>query len=68
MDFKKFCTVVVLEKENILSGRLKVTVTGVKYRSKRPYIELVRDITGTFIHGFQNNFAQLLSSRRKSAI
>ena len=24
-------------------------------------------ITGTFMHGLQNNFAQLLSSRRRSA-
>ena len=30
-------------------------------------IELVRSITCTFMHGFQNNFAQLLPSRRKSA-
>ena len=27
-----------------------------------------RAIIGTFMHGFQNNFAQLLSSRRKSAV
>ena len=25
-------------------------------------------ITGTFMHGFQNNFAHLLSSRRKNAV
>ena len=25
-------------------------------------------ITGTFMHGFQKNFAQLLSSRRRSAV
>ena len=31
-------------------------------------IILVRAITGIFIHGFQNNFAQLLSLRRRSAI
>ena len=31
------------------------------------YIELVRAITCTFMNGFQNNFAQLLSSRRRSA-
>ena len=30
-------------------------------------IELVRAITGTIMHGFQNNFAQLLSSRRRNA-
>ena len=34
--------------------------------SKWSYIELVRAITGTFMHGFQNYFAQLLSSRRRS--
>ena len=49
------------------TGRLKVKVTGVKKRLKWSYIELVRAITGTFMHGFQNNFAQL-SSRRRSAI
>ena len=36
--------------------------------SKWSYTELVRAITGTFMHGFQNNFAQLLSSRRRSVI
>ena len=49
-------------------GSLRVKVTGVKKRSKWSYIELVRAITCTFMHGFQNNFAQLLPSRRKSAI
>ena len=49
-------------------GRLKVKVTGVKKRSKWSYIELVRAITCTFMHGCQNNFAKLLSLRRKSAI
>ena len=29
--------------------------------SKWSYIERVRAITCTFMHGFQNNFAQLLS-------
>ena len=32
------------------------------------YFKLVRAITGTFMYGFQNNFAQLLSSRRRSAV
>ena len=32
------------------------------------YIELDPAITGTFMHGFQNNFAQLLSLRRRSAV
>ena len=36
--------------------------------SKWSYIELVRASTCTFSHGFQTNFAQLLSSRRRSAI
>ena len=36
--------------------------------SKWSYIELVRAITCTFMHGFQNNFAHLLSSRRRSAV
>ena len=35
---------------------------------KWSYIELVRAITCTFMHGFQNNFIQLLPSRTKSAI
>ena len=30
--------------------------------------ELVRAITCTFMHGFQNNFAQLLSLRRRSVV
>ena len=34
----------------------------------RSYIELVRAITCTFMHGFQNNFAQFLSSRRRSVM
>ena len=34
-------------------GRLKVKVAGVKYRSKWSYVELVRAITCTFMHGFQ---------------
>ena len=32
------------------------------------YIDLVRAVTCTFMQGFQNNFAQMSSSRRKSAI
>ena len=50
-------------------GRLKVKVTGVKYRSKWPYtyIELVRAITCISMHGFQNNFCTVvvLSLRRR---
>ena len=51
-------------------GRLKVKVTGVKLRSKWSYtfIELVRAITCTFMHGFQNNFVKLLPLRRRSAV
>ena len=69
-----FGTVVALEEEKcllkIFVGRLKVKVTGVKYRSKwsNTCIEIVQSITCTFMHGFQNKFAQLLPSRRKSAI
>ena len=40
----------------------------VKKRSKWSQIEFVRAITGTFMHGFQNNFAQLSSLRRRSAV
>ena len=69
---KQFGTVVALEEENchlkLFLGRLKVKVTGVKLKSKWSYIELVRAITCIFIHGFQNNFAQLLPLRRKSGI
>ena len=54
--------------ETFFSGRLKVKVIGVKLRSKRSSNKLVWAITGTFMHGFQNNFAQLLSSRRNSAV
>ena len=54
--------------ETFFLGRLKVKVTGVKYRSKWSYIELVRSITCTFMHRFQNKFAQLLPFRRRSAI
>ena len=43
--------------ETFFSSRLKIKVTGVKQRSKWSYIELVRAITCTFMHGFQNNFA-----------
>ena len=51
-------------------GRLMVKVTGVKYMSKWSYtcIELVRAIAWTIMNEFQINFAQFLSSRRKSAI
>ena len=36
--------------------------------SKRSYIELVRAITCTFMHRCQNSFAQLLSSKKRSAV
>ena len=39
--------------ETFFSGRLKLKVTGVKYRSNFSYIKLVRTITSTFMHGFQ---------------
>ena len=44
---------------NIFSGRLKVKVTLESLIIKLSYIELVRAITSTFIHGFHNNLAQL---------
>ena len=51
-------------------GRLKVKVTGVNQMSKWLYtwIELVLNITCTFMHAFQNNFVQLLPSKRKNTI
>ena len=36
--------------------------------SKWSFMELVRAITCTFMHGVQNNFAQLLPLIRKSAM
>ena len=48
---------------NICSGRLKVKVT-----TEGQMIELVRAISSTFMHGFQNNMAQLFSLRSKSVI
>ena len=54
--------------ETFFTGRLKVNVTGVKKTSKWSYIELLQAITCTFMHGFQNNFAQLFPLRRRSAI
>ena len=41
-------------------GRLKVKVTGVKSRSKWSYIELVRAIICTFVHGFQTQFCTVV--------
>ena len=56
---KQFGTVVALQEEKChlkhFLGRLTVKVTGVKYRSKWSK-KLVRAITCTFMHGFQNNF------------
>ena len=45
--------------ETLFADGLKVKVIGV---------ELVLAITGIFMHRIQNNFAQLLSSRRRSAV
>ena len=45
---------------NICSGRLKVKVTLDDQMIK---IELVRAINCTFMHGFQNDLAQLFSSK-----
>ena len=47
--------------------RLKVKVTLEGQMIKWSYIELVEDITSTFVHGFQNNFAQVFSLRSSSA-
>ena len=49
-------------------GTLKVKIVWVKQRSKWSLIELVQAITGIFMHGYQNKFAQLLSTRRKGAV
>ena len=46
-----------------MPGRLKVKVT-----TEGQMIELVRAISSTFMHGFQNNMAQLFSLRSKSVI
>ena len=48
---------------NICSDRLKVKVTLESQVIKWSYIELVRAITSTFMHGFQNNLAQSFSLR-----
>ena len=50
---------------NICPGRLRVKVTPEGQMIK---IELVRAITSTIMHGFQNNLAQLFSLRSRSAI
>ena len=44
---------------SIYSDRLKVRVRLESQIIKRSYIELVRAINFTFVHGFQNNLAQL---------
>ena len=64
---KQFCTVVVIEEKCHLKQFFFRLVEGQGHRGqikvKWSYIELVRAITCTFMHGFQNNFAQFLSSR-----
>ena len=64
---KLFGTVVVLEEEKChlkhFLGRLKAKVTLEGHINK-----LVRAITHTFLHGFQNTSAQLVSLRRSNAI
>ena len=51
--------------QKICLRRLKVKVTFEGQMIKWSSIELVRAITCTFIYGFQNNFAQLLSPTSK---
>ena len=46
-------------------NRLKVKVTGVKKMSKCSYIEIVRTITCTFMHGFQNHFCTVVVLERE---
>ena len=53
--------------ETFFLGRLKVKVMG-SNKGQNGHIELVWVITCTFMHGFQNNCAQLFASRRRSAI
>ena len=69
---KQFGIVVALEEEKCLLKHVFREVEGQGHRDqikvKWSYIDIVRAITCTFLHGFQNNFAQLLSLRRKSAI
>ena len=48
-------------------GRLNVKVTLEGQIIKWSKIELVRAVTSTFMHGFQNNFAQVFSLRCNSA-
>ena len=48
--------------------RLKVKVTLESQMIKWSLIELVRVITSTFMHEFQNNFVQLFFLRSSSAV
>ena len=54
--------------ETFYSGRLKVKVTLEGQMIKWSKTELVPAIASTFIHGFQNNLAQLFSLTSSSAI
>ena len=64
---KLFDTVVVLGEEKChlkhFLGRLKVKVTPEGHIN-----ELVGAITPTYMHGFQNNFAQVFSLKSRTAI
>ena len=64
---KLFYTVVVLGEEKYhlkhVFGRLKVKVTLEGHIN-----ELFWAITPTYMHGFQNNFAQVFSLKSRSAI
>ena len=50
------------------SGRLKIKVTLEGQMMKWSKIELFRATIPTFMHGFQNNFAQLFSLKSGSVI
>ena len=70
---KYFGTIIVLGEakkpfETFFSGRLKVKVTGVKVRSKWSIISLSGPSLVQLCMDFKNNFAQLLSLKRRSAI
>ena len=53
---------------NICLGRLEVKVTFEGQKIIQSQIELVQGITSIFVHGFQNNFAQVFSLRSSSVV
>ena len=50
-----------------LAGKRDIVVTILVWCMSMHLSEFVRTITCTFMHGFQNNLAQLLPLRRRSA-